>query len=115
MHYRKSKAVPIDRKNIRKITGSFSQIEHRFVSGRYIDLMESKEEILLYLFLVAVGDVNGVSFYSSERMVSILHISVVCIEEAREGLIDKEFIAYKDGVYQVLSLPVLFIDNLGRR
>ena len=115
MNYRKSKPCPIERENIRKIRGSFSQIEHRFVNGRYIDLMDSKEEILLYFFLVAVGDVNGVSFYSSERMTSILRISVVSIEEARDELVDKKFIAYKDGVYQVLSLPTLFIDNLERR
>lgn len=107
MHDMKSKPGPIERGNIRKITGSFSRIEHRFVTGRYIDLMDSVDEILLYYFLVTVGDVKGVSFYSSERMTSILKISVASIEQARDELIDKEFIAYRNGVYQVLNLPLV--------
>lgn len=89
---------------IRKVRGSFSQIEHRFINGRYIDILET-QEILLYFFLISVGDIRGISFYSSERMAAILKIGVVSITKAREGLIRKGFIAYRDGVYQVLDLP----------
>ncbi len=113
MSYRKTKPGPIDRLRIRKIKDSFSQIEHRFINGRYIDLMDTGE-ILLYFFLIAVGDRNGVSFYSCERMASILQISVVSIEKDREGLVNKEFIAYRNGVYQVLELPELLLDDLER-
>ena len=107
MSNRKGKAVPINRNNIRRINGGFSWLEHRFIVGRYIDIMDTKEEILLYFFLVAVGDSKGVSFYSSERMASLLHICVISIEEAVEGLVDKGFIAYSNGVYQVLNLPLM--------
>lgn len=93
---------------MRKVRGSFSQIEHRFINGRYIDLLES-QEILLYFFLTSVGDIRGISFYSSERTAAILKIGVASIIKAREGLIQKGFIAYRDGVYQVLDLP----DELG--
>lgn len=104
MGYRKTRPGPIDHLRIRKIRGSFSQIEHRFINERFIDCME-KEEILVYFFLVAVGDSKGVSFYSSERMASLLKISIPSIERARQGLIQKGFLAYKDGVYQILNLP----------
>ena len=98
----------IEHRRIRKVKGSFSQIEHRFINGRYIDLLET-QEILLYFFLTSVGDIRGISFYSSERMAAILKIGVIAIIKARDGLIRKGFIAYRDGVYQVLNLP----DELG--
>lgn len=63
------------------------------------------EEILLYFFLTTVGDDRGVSFYSTERMAGILKMTVPSIKMAREGLFQKGFIAYRNGVYQVLDLP----------
>lgn len=90
----------IDSDRVRRIRGSFSQIEHRFINGRYIDLLDTTE-ILVYLFLIAVGDRRGISFYSSERMGDLLKLSVRFIEKAREGLVQKGFIAYRGGVYQV--------------
>lgn len=104
MIYRKTKPGPIDYSRIRKIRGSFSQIEHRFINDRFIDVMET-QEILLYFFLITVGDMKGISFYSSERISEILKISIPSIKKAREGLIKKGFIAYRDGVYQVLDIP----------
>ena len=95
----------IDSDRVRRIRGSFSQIEHRFINGRYIDLLDTAE-ILVYLFLIAVGDRRGISFYSSERMGDLLKLSVRVIEKAREGLAQKGFIAYRGGVYQVLELPI---------
>lgn len=104
MEYRETKPGPIDHLRIRKIRGSFSQIEHRFINERFIDCLE-KEEIPLYLFLVSVGDKKGISFYSSERIASILKTSVTSLEKARQGLKEKGFIAYSQAVYQVLDLP----------
>lgn len=104
MGYRKTKPEPIDHLRMRKIRGSFSQIEHHLINDRFIDCMQ-REEILLYFFLVAVGDAKGVSFYNSERMASILKIDVISIEDARQGLTRKGFLAYRDGIYQVLDLP----------
>jgi hypothetical protein len=50
---------------LRKIEGSFSWIDHRFLTGGFLrDL--STLEILLYLFLVAVSDRNGPNRQSSE-------------------------------------------------
>ena len=104
MSYKNKRPQPINKDRIRKIRGSFSPIEHRFINNRLIDLLETSE-ILLYFFLSTVGDSQGVSFYSSERMADLLKISVPVITTARSELILKGFIAYRNGVYQVLDLP----------
>lgn len=102
---RSKRAEPIDHKRIRKITGSFSWIDHRFVTGGWIDLL-NREEILLYLWLVAVGDRNGISFYSDEKTAVRIKLSVDSICESRNGLIQKGLIVFKNGITQVLALPL---------
>jgi hypothetical protein len=89
---------------VRKIGGSFSWIDHRFITGGFLrDL--STLEILLYLFLVAVSDRNGLSFYHDDRIASLLKIDLVCLGKAREGLIQSSLLAFEAPLYQVLSLP----------
>jgi hypothetical protein len=62
-------------------------------------------EILLYLFLVAVSDRNGVSFYHDDRIASLLKIDLPALGQAREGLVLRSLVAYQPPLYQVLSLP----------
>ena len=89
---------------LRKIEGSFSWIDHRFITGGFLrDL--STLEILLYLFLVAVSDRNGLSFYHDDRMASLLKIDLPALGQAREGLVLRSLLAYESPLYQVLSLP----------
>jgi hypothetical protein len=89
---------------VRKIEGSFSWIDHRFITGGFLrDL--STLEILLYLFLVAVSDRNGLSFYHDDRIASLLKIDLSALGQAREGLVLKSLVAYQPPLYQVLSLP----------
>jgi hypothetical protein len=89
---------------LRKIEGSFSWIDHRFITGGFLrDL--STLEILLYLFLVAVSDRNGLSFYHDDRMASLLKIDLPALGQAREGLVLRSLLAYEPPLYQVLSLP----------
>ena len=94
----------IEHERIRKINGSFSWIDHRFISGRFIHDL-SREEILLYLFLVAVSDRQGLSFYHDDRICSLLKLDLTALGEARELLIERALIAWRPPVYQVLSLP----------
>lgn len=94
--------TPIDPR-VRKIAGSFSWIDHRFISKGWIDLLEPAES-LFYFWLVAVGDRFGVSFYSIEKTADRLKLSTDRIQKARSGLVDKNLIAFKNGVYQVLPL-----------
>jgi len=89
---------------VRKIEGSFSWIDHRFITGGFLrDL--SNLEILLYLFLVAVSDRNGLSFYQDDRIASLLKIDLPALGQAREGLVLRSLLAYQPPLYQVLSLP----------
>jgi hypothetical protein len=89
---------------LRKIEGSFGWIDHRFITGGFLrDL--STLEILLYLFLVAVSDRNGLSFYHDDRMASLLKIDLPALGQAREGLVLRSLLAYEPPLYQVLSLP----------
>jgi len=89
---------------VRKIEGSFSWIDHRFITGGFIrDL--SAVEILLYFFLVSVSDRNGLSFYHDDKICSLIKIGLTSLGEAREGLINKSLLAYEHPIYQVLSLP----------
>jgi len=94
----------IDRKRVRKINGSFSWIDHRLISGGFLNDMSS-EEILLYFFLVSVSDRHGISFYYDDRICRILKIDLESLGQAREGLIYRSLLVYKYPVYQVLSLP----------
>jgi hypothetical protein len=89
---------------VRKIEGSFSWLDHRFVTGGFLrDL--STLEILLYLFLVAVSDRNGLSFYHDDRIATLLKIDLPALGQAKEGLIRRSLVAYDSPLYQVLSLP----------
>ena len=89
---------------IRKIEGSFSWIDHRFVTGGFLHDL-SMIEILLYLFLVAVSDRNGLSFYHDDRIASLLKIDLPALGKAREGLVGRSLLAYEFPLYQILSLP----------
>lgn len=89
---------------IRKIEGSFSWIDHRFITGGFL-LDLSTLEILLYLFLVAVSDRNGLSFYHDDRIASLLKIDLVSLGKARAGLVQRSLLAYEPPLYQILSLP----------
>jgi hypothetical protein len=94
----------LDPKRVRKIEGSFSWIDHRFVTGGFLKDL-STLEILFYLFLVAVSDRNGLSFYYDDRIASLLKIDLAAVGQAREGLVLRSLLAYKPPLYQVLSLP----------
>lgn len=100
----RKQAMPIDKDRIRRISGTFSWIDHRFVARKWIDLLDAAE-IYLYFWLIAVGDRNGVSFYSNEKTAALLKTPVATIQKARDGLIRKRFIAYRNGIAQVLALP----------
>jgi hypothetical protein len=95
----------LDPERVRKIQGSFSWIDHRFITGGFLRNL-STLEILLYLFLVSVSDRNGVSFYYDDRMASLLKIDLAALGRAREGLILRSLVAYEPPLYQVLSLPI---------
>ena len=90
----------------RCIRGSFSWIDHRFLREAF-DQGLTRLEKLLYFVLVAVSNQDGVSFYSDARLAELLDIRFSHeLDGARKELVARDLIAYEDGIYQVLDLPV---------
>ena len=89
---------------VRRINGSFAFIEHRFLSDGFWCSLDH-QELLLYLFLVMVGDRRGISFYCYDRICNLLGVSVDAYILARNSLIKKDLIAFDGKFFQVLSLP----------
>ena len=89
---------------VRRINGGFSFIPHRFVTDGFLASLRASE-LLLYLFLVTVSDRNGLSFYSSDSICSLLHMTYGHYNKARDSLIEKDLIAFDGTLFQVLELP----------
>lgn len=89
---------------VRKISGSFAFIEHRFLRDGYWAAL-THNEILLYLFLVLVSDREGLSYYGYNKICTLLKLGLDDYIHARDGLIAKDLIAFDGRLFQVLSLP----------
>lgn len=96
--------TPLCPQRLRKITGSFAFIEHRFLRDGFLQSL-THYELLLYLFLVLVADRRGLSYYSYDKICTLLRISLDEYLCARDALIQKDLIAFDGYLYQVLSLP----------
>jgi hypothetical protein len=106
----------LDPGRVRKITGSFSWLDHRLLTQGFLATLTA-HEMLVYFFLVLVGDRAGISFYSYDKLCTLLKIDVDTLLEARAGLVAKSLIAFEEPHYQVLQLParpVVLSDACGR-
>lgn len=96
---------PILPDRIRKISGSFGWIDHRLIRDGYLDVLHHPEA-LLYFFLATVADSRGVSWYGEETIRRLLRIPYVhTLQDAIAELAARDLIAFRNGIYQVLSLP----------
>jgi hypothetical protein len=89
---------------VRKIDGSFSFIPHKFVTAGFFSRL-THHELLIYFLLVIVGDRDGLSYYSQDRLCSMLKMTLDDFIHARNGLIEKSLLAFDGFIFQVLSLP----------
>jgi hypothetical protein len=94
----------ISPQRVRRIDGGFSFIPHRFLTDGFLKFI-SQHELLLYVFLILASDRYGLSFYSYDRICSFLHMTLEQYTAARDGLIEKDLIAFDGTLFQVLSLP----------
>jgi hypothetical protein len=87
----------------------WSWVDRRFLRehGDYL----SRDATLLYLFLAAVADRHGLSFYSDHTLSSRLHLSPQAVAQARQELLDRDLIAHQLPLVQVLSLPAAGINR----
>jgi hypothetical protein len=95
--------VPIVAERIRKVPRHFSWIDHRLVRDRHIENC-SHAAATLYLFLVTVGDVKGLSYYGDKSIIKYLSMDQQALEDARANLIRIGLIAWQKPLYQVLAL-----------
>lgn len=83
---------------------SYSIIDHQILHGRYLHRL-SHESMVLYLFLVVVGDRQGRSFYSDRSIIEILRLSGPVLHHAREELISETLVSYKSPYWEVKNIP----------
>jgi hypothetical protein len=100
----RERRVPILATRVRRIEGSFAFLPHRFLRGGFFASL-TRNELALYVFLVLAADREGLSFYSYDRICSILEIDPDSYIDARNGLLAKDLIAFDGSRFQVLSLP----------
>ena len=97
------KKMLIDPRRKRRIPAHFSWVDHSLVRKGYCRKC-STESLGLYLFLVAVSDSEGLSYYGDKsicREISCTEEEVSCL---RKELISAGVIAFDGKVYQVLDL-----------
>lgn len=92
-------------KRVRKINGGFSFIPHRFLTDGFLASL-NPHELLLYFLLVLAGDRNGISFYSYDKICTLLQMHLERYIMARDDLIDKDLVAFDGTLFQVLDLPL---------
>lgn len=107
----------IDPARRRRLPEGFGWVDHRLVRENLIENF-SAESLALYLFLLTVGDENGVSWYSDAsicKRLKSLDLTISSLKILRNELIAGELIAYRKPHYQVLELPRLQVANNFRR
>jgi len=81
----------------------WSWVDRRFVREHAERL--SREAMLLYFFLAAVADRNGLSFYRDGTLAILLGMTMPALLQARDELLAHDLIAHEMRLTQVLSLP----------
>ena len=95
---------PIHPERLRTTQGGFAYVPNRFLHGGFFAVLTDQERSL-YLFLVIAGDRRGISFYSQERICSVMATTLHDYLSARNRLIEADLIAFDGSQFQVLSLP----------
>lgn len=90
-------------KRVRRVPKQFSWVDHRLVRDHIIEQC-SHSALALYLFLVTVGDQQGLSYYSDLSLSGRLSMDLPVLTRARNELIRAKLIAYRKPLCQILSL-----------
>ena len=99
---------------LRQVPRQFSWIDQRLVRDGYLSRC-SAEGLALYLFLVTVGDAQGLSYYGEKAIERSLALNIESIVLARAELVHAGLIAYERPLYQVLSLERSVVADKGVR
>jgi hypothetical protein len=94
---------PIRPERLREIPSGFSWVDHRLIRHRRLEGCPPSAWAL-YLFLVSVGDAQGLSYYSDASLCRRLQMDPLQLAAARRQLETADLIAYAKPLYQVLAL-----------
>ena len=89
---------------LRRVPRQFSWIDQRLVRGGYIGRCDPPAAAL-YLFLVTVGDAQGLSYYGEAALCRDLQFTPEQLHRARARLMHADLLAFQAPIYQVLALP----------
>lgn len=92
-------------------TEGWSWIDRRFLREHAPRL--SHEAIVLYFFLAAVSDKDGLSFYGDASIALRLRLTEAAVVAARDELLAADLVAYRAPLAQVLSLPAAKLQHRG--
>ena len=81
----------------------FSWVDRRFLREHAAKL--TRDALLLYFFLAAVSDKQGLSFYSDTTIAVRLRMREQDVVAAREELLTYDLVAFRAPLTQVLSVP----------
>jgi len=95
----------LNNNRIRRISGSFGFIPHRFLTDGFLIALD-QHQLLLYFFLVLVADRYGLSYYGYDSICTALGLSLEQYIDARDSLIEKDLIAFDGTLFQLLQLPL---------
>jgi hypothetical protein len=93
----------LDSKRLRRVPAHFSWVDHRLIHHRLLSGIECSGWAL-YLFLVTVGDEQGLSYYSDASVCSHLNLPHERLRQARRQLLERSLIAWESPLYQVLCV-----------
>ena len=85
---------------------SYSIVDHAILHGGYLHRL-SHESMVLYLFLVVVGDRDGRSFYADITIMDIVRLSERGLNSARQQLIKEGLIDYQRPYWWVRNIPCI--------
>jgi hypothetical protein len=88
---------------LRQVPTGFNWVDHRLVQDNYLERCDCVD-LALYLFLVTVSDVEGLSYYSDQAICRRLRVASPALSAARVHLQQADLIAYQKPLYQVLAL-----------
>jgi hypothetical protein len=92
-------------------TAGWSWIDRRFLRERAPRL--THEAIVLYFFLAAVSDKDGLSFYGDASIAVRLRMTEAAVVRARDELVREDLVAYRAPLVQVLSVPRAVVERRG--
>lgn len=105
------KQVLVAQRVRRPPTDGWSWIDRRFLREHAPRL--SQEAILVYFFLAAVSDKDGLSFYREATIAGRLRMTETAVVGARDELVAADLVACRVPLVQVLSMPRAVVERRG--